>query len=204
MSEIKYENIQEAWELEVETERLQDLQDLRLRRMIDYLSKVRLQLAETEDELQSDLLNQEGQNLEFMMRDLLMIRRDKILKAVLEVRRPQGIMTLLEEELHSRLSRGINGHLEFVNDSLRGVQQKTRGKKTVPGKSYDGETDDLKEIDYVTVRFLEPTDTPAEGLDGKVYGPYKREDIARIPSSTALVWINQQIAVRVMIDDIGD
>ena len=201
MSEITYKDIQKVWENETASDDLQDLDDLRLRKMIDYLSGIRLQLAESEDGLQSALLIQEGQNVEFMLRDLLMIRRDKIIGLVLESRRPQAIMSLPEEDLFNRLTRGINGHLEFVNDSISGIQPTKASKKESVSEDQLDETD---EIEYVTVRFLESTDIPAEGLDGLTYGPYKREDVARIPSSTALVWINQRIAVKITAEDRGE
>lgn len=198
MSEIGYDDIQEAWERETQNESLQDLEDLRLNGMVAYVSEVRLSLAAAADTFQADLLNQEGQNLEFMLRDLLMLRRDKILRDILELRKPQGIMTLPEEELYNRLMRGIKGHLEFVRDSLTGIDV-TISKR---GKASESDLpDDTDEIEYITVRFLKPTDIPAEGLDGRTYGPYDQEDIARMPSSTALIWINQRIAARVMTEE---
>ncbi|MHA1961802.1 MAG: hypothetical protein ACW99U_16385 [Candidatus Thorarchaeota archaeon] len=200
MSDPKYEEIREAWTEEVETKPLQALEDLRFNKMVSYLSQIRLSLAGAKGELHTSLLSQEGQNLEYMLRDLLMLRRDKILAAALELQRPQGIMTLPEEEFYNRLVRGFKGHREFVSESLSGTGVVTL-KSTEHGES-DGTTESGDdELDYVTVRFLKPTEIPAEGLDGRTYGPYAREDIARMPVSTALVWINQKAAIRVMTEE---
>ncbi|UCE10352.1 MAG: hypothetical protein JSW61_00045 [Candidatus Thorarchaeota archaeon] len=200
MTDPKYEEIQEVWTKEVESRLLQPLEDLRLNKMIAYLSKIRLSLAAAKDELQSSLLSQEGQNLEYMLRDLLMLRRDKILAAALELRRPQGIMTLPEEEFYNRLLRGFKGHEEFVSESMSGAGVSNLRSEDEIGVS---SASDSGELDYVTVRFLKPTDIPAEGLDGRTYGPYAKEDIARMPVSTALVWINQKLAVRVMTEELN-
>jgi DNA replication initiation complex subunit (GINS family) len=169
--------------------------------MIAYLSKIRLSLASVKDELHSNLLSQEGLNLEYMLRDLLMLRRDKILAAALELRRPQGIMTLPEEEFYNRLLRGFKGHQEFVSESMSGAAVSSLKSETDDSSGRSKTDDDA--LDYVTVRFLKPTDIPAEGLDGRTYGPYAREDIARMPVSTALVWINQKVAVRVMTEELN-
>lgn len=192
-----YREIEETWMREVRNEELQDLEDVRLSKMISYLSRVRLSLAEAKDDLHEKLLNQEGQNLEFMLRDLLTLRRDKIIRAAMSLTKPEGLMTLPEEEFYNRLIRAFNGHLEFVNDSLRGITHSTTSR---PVDIEHGEYDESDELEYVTVRFIKGTGIPAEGLDGRTYGPYEKEDLARMPASTALVWINQNIAVRVIND----
>ena len=75
MSELHYDDIQAIWEKEVENVELQDLQDMRLGKIVAYLSQIRLALAHTDakDRLKSDLLQKETQNLEFMLKDLLML-----------------------------------------------------------------------------------------------------------------------------------
>lgn len=194
-----YDEIEETWARETRNEELQDLEDVRLSRMVAYLSKVRLSLAEAKDELHERLLSQEGQNLEFMLKDLLSLRRDKIIRAAMTLTKPEGLMTLPEEEFYNRLIRAFKGHYEFINDSLRGITHSTLSR---PVDIEQGEYDEMEDIEYVTVRFIRATGIPAEGLDGRTYGPYEKEDLARMPASTALVWINQNIATRVISEDI--
>ncbi len=182
---------------EVRSEKLQDLEDVRFSKMVEYVSRVRLSLAEAKSDLDEELLSKEGQNLEFMLRDLLLLRRDKILRDAMSLAKPEGLMILPEEEFYNRMIRAFKGHFEFVNDSLRGVTHSL----THPPTGADGNLDESDEIEYVTVRFIKATGIPAEGLDGRTYGPYEKEDLARMPSSTALVWINQNIAVRVISED---
>ena len=100
-----YDDIRKTWEDEKNNDALQNLEDLRLSKMVAYLSSVRHLLAETpsENSIQVDLLTQEGLNIEFMLRDFLMLRRTKIMNAVLGQEKPAGSMTLAEEEFYNRL-----------------------------------------------------------------------------------------------------
>lgn len=200
MSDMGYDDIRSAWENEVENEGLQDLGDLRLSKMIDYLSNVRLSLASTEAEnrIQADVLIQEALNLEFMVEDLLTLRRQKILKAVISQHRPRGDMTLAEEELYNRAQRAIDGHTEFIKDSLAGSKPK---KKASRGKKKIKTTPDKEPVEYLTVRFLRPISDAFLGLDEKTYGPFKKEDVAIIPAANARTWLRDGTVVRIVAEE---
>lgn len=196
MSDLGYEDIKTAWEKETENDGLQNLGDLRLSKMIAYLSKVRLSLASTDAEkiVQADILTQEALNLEFMIEDLLVLRRQKIMRAVISGHRPRGDMTLAEEELYNRAQRAIDGHTEFVKDSLAGAKPK---KKPSDDKSKDPISD---KVEFVTVRFLRPISDAFMGLDEKTYGPFKKEDIAMIPAANARTWLRDGTVVRIVAE----
>lgn len=204
MSDLGYSDIKSTWESELENEALQNLGDLRLSKMIAYLSSVRLSLASTEAEkrVQAELLTQEALNLEFMIEDLLTLRRQKILKAVLSGHRPRGDMTLAEEELYNRAQRALDGHLEFVKDSLAGTKPK-KGKKKKPDDDLEEikEQSDSDDVEYVTVRFLRSISDAFLGLDEKTYGPFKKEDVAMIPSANARSWLRDGTVVRIIAEE---
>jgi DNA replication initiation complex subunit (GINS family) len=199
---MHYDDIHAVWEKEVENEELQDLHDMKLGKMVAYLSQMRLALAHTDakDTLKSDLLQKEAQNLEFIIKDLLMLRREKILKASLALRRPRGRMTLPEEELYNRLVRGLEKHAEFVRETMLGTPAATV-KRSVAGSKKEGEPETM---DYVLVRFLRPVDEPFLGLDEVVYGPFKKEDVATIPAANVRTWLRDGTVVRVVIENTGD
>jgi len=201
LSELSYDDIKTTWENEVRNDGLQDLSDLRLSKMIDYLSNVRLALASTDAEkrIQADILTQEALNLEFIIEDLLTIRRQKILKAVLLGYRPKGDMTLAEEELFNRTQRALDGHMEFVKDSLAGSQPKKKKKTKDDVKK--SKTASPETVEYVTVRFLQPIDDAFLGLDEKTYGPFKKEDIAMIPVANARNWLRDGTVVRIVTEE---
>jgi DNA replication initiation complex subunit (GINS family) len=195
LSELHYDDIQAAWQKEVENDELQDLQDMKLGKMVAYLSQVRLELAHTDSEnrLRLDLLQKEAKNLEYMLKDLLMLRRDKILRSSLTLHRPMGGMSLPEEEFYNRLKRGLEKHSEFVQETLSGTPTATV-KRPVVGTGKDSEPETM---DYVLVRFLQPIENQFMGLDDVTYGPFKKEDVAVIPALNARTWLRDGTVVRV-------
>ncbi len=188
-----YKDISDAWAAEIENKELQNLEDLRFSKMADYLSKIRYALTETlaENQLQADMYTQEALNLEFMLKDLLMMRRDKIIRAALAQRRPLGSMILSEEELYNRLLRGFEGHSDFVREALAGLSSSTLKHPTEATASQE----DV--MDYVIVRFLRAIDNPIIGIDEVTYGPFKKEDLITIPAANARVWLKDGTVVRV-------
>jgi DNA replication initiation complex subunit (GINS family) len=207
LSEMNYEHIKNAWEDEAENEALQDMADLRLSKMISYLSKVRLSLASTkaEESLQADILTQEALNLEFMLEDLLALRRDKIMKSAVAGRRPTSDMTLAEEEFYNRIQRAFDAHSEFLKESLAGSapsRTKSRTKRGKMAKEHDEQpVEESDEMDQIVVKFLRPIDEAFMGLDEQTYGPFKKEDIATIPTANARRWLSDGTAVRVVLED---
>jgi DNA replication initiation complex subunit (GINS family) len=204
LSDLGYDDIKSAWENELENEGLQDMGDLRLSKMIAYLSSVRISLASTDADkrIQAELLTQEALNLEFMIEDLLNLRRQKILKAALSGHRPRGDMTLAEEELYNRTQRALDGHTEFVKDSLAGTKPKKRAKKKPADDVKETKAEpDPESVEYVTVRFLRTISDAFLGLDEKTYGPFKKEDVAMIPSANARTWLRDGTVIRIVAEE---
>jgi DNA replication initiation complex subunit (GINS family) len=210
LSEINYNAIKTAWEDEISNEGLQDLADLRLSKMISYLSKVRLELASTNADniLQADLLTQEALNIEFMLKDLLEYRRNKILKAALSNRKPTGDMTLTEEGFYKATQRAFDSHTEFVKESLSGASPKPKSKpKEKKGKTAKKKQDDhileeeTDDIDYVVVRFLRPIEEQFMGLDEKTHGPFAKESVAKLPAANVRIWLRDGTASRIVPED---
>ncbi|MFX1261051.1 MAG: hypothetical protein ACFFAZ_03100 [Promethearchaeota archaeon] len=202
MSDTPYKDISNAWAAETENEELQNLEDLRFSKMREYLSKIRYALTETpaENQLQADMYAQEALNLEFMLKDLLMLRREKIIRAAMEQRRPLGTMVLSEEELYSRLLRGFEGHSDFIREALTGTPSLTLKK---PTEDTGNATPQEDVVDYVIVRFLRSIDEAIIGIDERTYGPFKKEDLLTIPLSNADPWTEDGIVVRVSIQGGG-
>lgn len=200
MADDMYEKIVAAWTDEIEKEDLQNLEDLQLTKMTQYLSKVRMLLTETksDNDVQADLYTQEILNIEFMLKDILMLRRKKILSAVKSQRRPLGSMVLAEEELYNRLSRGYEKHSEFMNDSLSGAP-----KATLRRSKDDKQIEDSEETDYILVKFQRAIEAPFLGIDEMTYGPFKKEDIATIPAENAKSWLKDGTVTRLSTEEGG-
>jgi len=206
LSEISYNDIKNAWEDEISNNALQNLADLRLSKMVSYLSKVRLELASTsaDDVLQADLLSQQALNIEFMLKDLLEYRRNKILRAAFSNRKPTGDMTLAEEGFYKETQRALDSHIDFVKEALSGAPPKTKpkGKKGKTTKKSDENLDEIiEDIDYIIVRFLRSIKEPFMGLDEKTHGPFEKEAVAKIPVANARTWLRDGTASRIIPED---
>jgi len=206
LSEIGYNDIKNAWEDEISNKTLQNLVDLRLSKMVSYLSKVRLELASTnaDDVLQADLLSQQALNIEFMLKDLLEYRRNKILRAAFSNRKPTSDMTLPEEDFYKEIQRVLDSHIDFVKEALSGAipQSKPKGKKRKTPKKSDETLDEIiEDIDYIIVRFLRPIKEPFMGLDEKTHGPFEKEAVAKIPAANARTWLRDGTASRIIPED---
>ena len=201
MSDTLYKDISAAWAAETANDELQNLEDLRFSKMTEYLSKIRYALTETpaENQLQADMYTQEALNLEFMLKDLLMLRRNKIVKAAIAQRRPLGTMVLSEEEFYNRLLRGFEGHSNFIREALTGIPSSTLTQPTDNGEALLQE----ETVDYVIVRFLRSIDDSIIGIDERTYGPFKKEDLITIPAANARVWLRDGTVVRVATDGGG-
>ncbi|MHA2025423.1 MAG: DNA replication complex subunit Gins51 [Candidatus Thorarchaeota archaeon] len=201
MSDLGYSDIQAIWKSELENEGLQDLGDLRLSKMVSYLSSVRLSLAalDAEERIQADILTQEALNLEFMIEDLLELRKQKILKSAMSGHRPRGDMTLSEEDFYNRFQSSLDGHTDFVKESLAGTptptKKKTKKKKQTKKKKPEPPSD-TEEVDYVYVRFLTDIKDQVMGIDEKTYGPFKKESVVRLPAANVSHWIRDGTVVR--------
>jgi len=152
----------------------------------------------TEKRVQADVLTQEALNLEFMIEDLLTLRRQKILKAAMSGHKPTGDMTLAEEELYNRTQRALDGHTEFIADSLAGSKPK-KAKKADDTEESKASSSEM--VDYVTVRFLQPIGDAFLGIDEKTYGPFKKEDVAMIPAANARTWLRDGTVVRIVTEE---
>ncbi len=198
LNNTRYDDIRRVWENEAKMPDLQDLDDLTVGEMGEYLANVRLALTEVpaENVLQAELYTREIENIEYMLKDLLLLRREKILRAVLEDREIKSSMTLAEEEFFNRLSRGFKGHTEFVEETLSGKVPSSQDREDISKEGADDET-----LGYIVVRFTRDIDTPFMGLDERAYGPFKSGDIATIPTANAQAWLRDGTVIRVVVED---
>jgi hypothetical protein len=163
--------------------------------MVSHLSKARLELAGmgTGNELQAELLTQEILNMESMLRDLLQIRRKKILELILQGGTVSAnMMTVSEGEFYNRVKRAFDGHEEYLKGSIAG---------TVPTMDYDeAESEEEDEDGYIIGRFLQAVEAPIVGLDEMVHGPFEKDSVAVIPRDNAMNWLEDGTIARVIID----
>ena len=193
---MNYNEISKIWATEVNEDSLQPFTRRQLLNIIVYISKIRLTLASdgTGTKLQEELLKQEALNLEFMLKDLLLLRKQKLLNLVLTGRHPPVELTILDEEdFYTKVKTAFDMHHQFVESSLAG---------SATAKSDAKDKEELPPADeYMTVRFLRDVEDAFLGLDGHEHGPFKKEHVAMIPADNARNWERNGTVSRVILED---
>ena len=159
-----YSDLYQAWKSEKSSSLPQSLPADLYRRTIMYLNGVDQELSATDKHtLQGRLLLMEKQMTERLLNELRETRIQKIMAAA-QNQIPIQVTSLTEEE---------SAALEKIKESLSTLDQRTAS----PNK--EGLTEELR-----VVRFLE--DIPEiVGVDLRIYGPFKKEDVASIPVPNA-------------------
>lgn len=152
-------------------------------RLADYMRKIREERRMMDEEsVRGKLLQKEEENVKKMISDLARIRYEKITRLISK-REMIPLTALTEEEgaLYDGLSTLSEAYESLLKDILQG--QKPRIKH-------------LKSKGFLVVRFLKEI-PQIIGVDMKVYGPFKPEDIATLPEENAKALIKQGVAVEV-------
>jgi DNA replication factor GINS len=160
-----YSDLYKAWKSEKSSSLPQTLPVDLFQRTIMYLNGVNDELSTTDTHtIQGRLLVREKEMTERLLGELRQTRIQKIISAA-QNRIPIQQTSLTEEEFVV---------LEKINQSLSSLGQQL---PVQPQK--EGLTDELR-----VVRFLE--DIPEiVGVDLRIYGPFKKEDVASLPAPNA-------------------
>lgn len=180
-----YDELFDAWKKEIESRELQPLPKDFYSRVADYMRRIReeMRLLDMES-LRGKLIQVEEENVKKMISDLIKIRYLKILQLIEKNDIvPLDLLTDEEESLYNALSAGKMILYRLLSDILRGQklkieQSRLRGFSVVRI---------LREIPQII------------GVDMKVYGPFKPEDIAVLPEENARALIKQGAAVEVNV-----
>jgi DNA replication factor GINS len=180
-----YNELFEAWKREKETEDLQKLSKNFYHMLADYTRKLREESRMLDPKTtKAKLLTQESGKTNKMIKELVMIRRQKaVRKTVSGELVPSESLTHEEETLLKTITSPFESYEALLKDILNGRLPQSEGKEK-PKKQ--------------VLRFLK--DIPAIiGADMKTYGPFKAEDVASVPQANAKVLVKQSIAVEVEV-----
>lgn len=180
-----YNELFEAWKREKETGELQRLPKNFYHMLADYTRKLREESRMLDPKTtKARLLTQESRKTNVMIRDLVMIRRQKtVRKATAGELMPSESLTPEEETLFKTIASPFESYQALLKDVLSGRVPQSEGREK-PKKQ--------------VLRFLK--DIPAIiGADMKTYGPFKIEDVASVPQANAKVLVKQGVAVEVEV-----
>ena len=178
-----YDQLYEAWKKEKESVELQKLPRNFYAKLADYVKKIREESRMLDEKTtKAKLMNREFENVKNMVKELVQLRRDKILTKVADRKIvPREVLTEEEEKLHGEIFPLAETYQTFLKDILQGrlsrIEEEEKPKKML-------------------VRFVQ--EIPAiVGSDMKTYGPFKPEDIATLPTENARILVKQGVAVEV-------
>jgi len=178
-----YNELNEVWKRELESDELENLSSDFYSRIADYLRRLKEESRMLDKRtVKATLLKQEMQNVKRMVHDLIRTRYKKLIRKAAKGEKIQSnVLTVEEEKIYVGFSSLAETYWSFAKNILRG---------------YVPKVDVEQEHKMAVLRFLK--DIPAIiGADLKTYGPFKVEDVASLPVQNAKVLIKQGLAEKV-------
>ena len=136
--------------------------------------------------------------LNYVLKDLIEIRTKKISNAVIENKK---IEVNLAQEEYAFYSNFQKLHKFYVRSLERPSEALIFQEFTFyePEDEISEETSSKEDtnIEYIIVRFSKDVKNEIVGVDGSIYGPFKKEDICKLPKENANSFITHDIAEKV-------
>ncbi|MEM2028764.1 MAG: hypothetical protein QXS05_05220 [Candidatus Bathyarchaeia archaeon] len=181
-----YDELFEFWRKERGNAGLQSLPKDFYARLADYVRRIREERRMMDEEsVRGKLLRIEEENVRRMIHDLIRVRHEKILRLVISGDVvPLTALTEEEEGLYSSLSMYAEAYRSLLEDVVQGRRPRKISREGAKG--------------FLVVRIVREI-PQIVGVDMKIYGPFKPEDIATLPEENARALIKQGAAVEVSV-----
>lgn len=194
----QYNQIFQLWKNERQTSNLLEVKSIvysTIRQKITNLEK-ELEKIDKKDIISKKIVEARIERLKRILRDLTKIRMHKIIHGILNENLNMNDLAAEELDLVKNLNKNFDEH----NDrSILGREIKT--SYTISSKD-----DNSNEMEQMTVRILEDlpeiVDATSKGKEKRVFGPFKKEDIVRLPLIYAKTLIMKNAADRVDLPDL--
>jgi DNA replication factor GINS len=181
-----YSELYAAWQHEIENTDLQPLPADFYARVAEYLRRIKEENSSADQKtVRKNLLESELRNVNRIVKELLRVRRKKLMRTVASAQKlPSDMLTTEESEIFAGFLPFTQAYRQLVKSLLQGQTssktEKSLEKEEVPHKR-------------VALRFLKPV--PAIiGSDMKTYGPFVAEDVASVPVENAKILTKQGFA----------
>jgi len=179
-----YSELYEAWKHEKDSAVLEPLPKDFYIKLAEYVKKIREESRMLDEKTtRARLLLHEAESVRKMVKELLELRHDKVVKAVstVETARLEGL-SKEEEKLILDVAPAFESFQTLLNEITSGRLPKASRER--PKKR--------------ALRFL--METPAIiGADMKTYGPFQPQDVASLPAENAKILTKQGVAVEVEV-----
>jgi DNA replication factor GINS len=191
-----YDELYAAWQREIDGPTLGDLPSDFYAKLSEYLRRIKDEDKVLDKKsIKINLLDQEAQNVERMLKELLEARYRKIIKTITKNKKlPTELLTMEESRISETFADFSKAYQKFSENLLQG--KITEPKKLVSEVEVKFEVPQSNKRS--TIRFLK--NIPAiMGADMKSYGPFMAEDVASLPPQNAQILIKQGLAVLVEV-----
>jgi len=181
-----YNEIYSIWRREIKKSELVELPNNFYLKVCDYLKKLREETKMIDKKaIKARLMQIEEKNVRRMIREIVDVRRKKIVKTtVIGEKISLNFLASEEQDLYRLFSH-------FSENFQESLEQLFDGHPLTVG----GEAKSKN----IILRFLK--EVPAiVGQDMKMYGPFKAEDVASLPAANAKILIKQGLGERIDIN----
>jgi DNA replication initiation complex subunit (GINS family) len=175
-----YDELYVAWRCEMESAALGSLPPDFYARIADYLRRIKEENRMLDKKTaKASLLENEMQHVKRMLRELVWLRYEKLMRIISENQKiPSGLLAVEEAKMCAAFLSFAEAYQRFVEGLLRGQVSAVSMAKAHK---------------RVALRFIK--DIPAViGADMKTYGPFMVEDVASVPVENAKILIKQGLA----------
>jgi DNA replication factor GINS len=181
-----YAELLETWKREIESAVLQKLAPDFYSKIADYLRHLREEGRMLDKgTVKARLLKSETRNAKRMLHELIQVRYRKLVERLADTEEvPSELLAIEEGKLLKGCLPTTFAYQNFAANLLKGQTSKMDA------------TQDRKNV---ALRFLK--DIPEiVGANMKIYGPFKAEDVASVPSENGSVLVKQGLAERISIN----
>ena len=195
----QYNQIFQLWRSERRSNKLLEIKGgmySSIRQRITSLEK-ELEKTDTNDKTSIQIISARIERLNKILRDLSKLRMHKIIHDLLNDTLNKSGLAAEEIDLVKNLERIFDDHhkMSVLGESIPDV-----------GKDFNLAKDDENNFSLMTVRILkdipEIVDASAKGKTKRSFGPFKKEDVVRLPFAYAQTLIMKNAADRVDLPDL--
>jgi len=179
-----YSSLYKIWKDENYLEDIQRLDDQLIEKIRKYVSFRKELISKTDEKIVKLIIEEELENVNFMLRDLFQIRTNKLFKAIqMEKKININFLTSKERKFYETTLDSFKNCSELFLSSAQGSKL---------------EDFDKFSLQYVAVRILKEM-AAIVGADLKTYGPFKVGDVVTLPEKNAKLLIERGAAREIKI-----
>jgi DNA replication initiation complex subunit (GINS family) len=183
-----FDKIQSKWKEERERNELTSMTEAFYGAMRDFLKQRTIKAKEEINPFIKRMLLSRLDRLQYVINDLIKIRTTKIIRMVTSKEEITISITREESDFYTRMKKIYDIYKKEI------FSPKDVAFTDIEAILDSEDTEKDEDIEYVAVRFLKSTKDKIQGLDGRTYGPFAKEDVCLLPKENAIGFVRREIA----------